>query len=155
MKENNTGVSRQPFKHTNFSGKISTYANGIPPCFKKKWRDDMENFLKETIAKLKANGKEPCDVQWVQTSKGKYCCEWEEFKKMANEDYNSGFGGQEVRSSLVVVGGDWWMERHGYDGSEWWEFKQPPQIAANSQKLDWVFYEDGIEGRQSWNDYDE
>jgi len=29
--------------------------------------------------------------------------------------------------SLTVAGDDWWLERHGYDGSEWWEFKTLPK----------------------------
>lgn len=27
----------------------------------------------------------------------------------------------------MIVGDDWWMERHEYDGSEWWEFKELPK----------------------------
>jgi hypothetical protein len=27
---------------------------------------------------------------------------------------------------IIVVGKDWWLERHEYDGSEWWEFKTMP-----------------------------
>ena len=38
----------------------------------------------------------------------------------------NGFGGAEVNENLFVVGADWWLERHEYDGSEWWEFKTLP-----------------------------
>jgi len=48
-------------------------------------------------------------------------------------NYNSGFGGQEIAKDLVVVGTGWWMERHEYDGSEWWEFKAPPVRMIDSK----------------------
>ena len=30
----------------------------------------------------------------------------------------------EVAEDLVVVGDNWWIERHEYDGNEWWEYKE-------------------------------
>ena len=40
--------------------------------------------------------------------------------------YNSGVGSREISPGLVVVGKNWWLERHEYDGSEWWEYKTKP-----------------------------
>ena len=51
---------------------------------------------------------------------------WEEFAKLANKKYDNGYGGNEVPLDLIVVGKDWWLERHEYDGAEWWEFKKLP-----------------------------
>jgi hypothetical protein len=75
---------------------------------------------------LQQNGKSTTDVCWVwRTDQAKNCL-WDEFEAMADFTYNSGFGGNEIHDGLVVVGTDWWMERHVYDGSEWWEFKTLP-----------------------------
>ena len=84
------------------------------------------NLLTETIEFLKNNcNKNPSDVRWIgSTSYGYF--DWEYFSKIANIDYDNGFGGQEVASDLKIVGDDWWLERHEYDGSEWWEYKSLP-----------------------------
>jgi hypothetical protein len=35
----------------------------------------------------------------------------------------------------MVIGSDWWLERHEYDGSEWWEFKSLPKPREAAQPL--------------------
>ena len=83
------------------------------------------NLLNETLEILKENNLEPKDVLWVGNLEVK--TDWENFAKIADVNYDSGFGGQEVATDLIVVGQNWWLERHEYDGSEWWEFKQLPK----------------------------
>lgn len=83
------------------------------------------NLFAETLEKLKENGKTFNDVLWC----GSYECSMtpEEFKKIAElTEYDEGYGGQEVANDLIVVGADFWLERHEYDGSEWWEYKEYP-----------------------------
>ena len=48
---------------------------------------------------------------------------WENFKEVANVEYDSGFGSPQVAEDLIIMGSDFWLERHEYDGSEWWEYK--------------------------------
>lgn len=53
----------------------------------------------------------------------------EQFKELAlTTDYDSSFGAPEIAIDLKIVGFDWWLERHEYDGSEWWEYKTMPNI---------------------------
>jgi hypothetical protein len=85
--------------------------------------DDV-NLLQETISVLTDNGKTPSDVRWVGC--GLVSAPWEEFARLADRTYDNGYGGAEVSGLLVIVGDDWWLERHEYDGSEWWEFKRLP-----------------------------
>jgi len=96
------------------------------------------NLLEETLTKLEMNGKSEKDVKWVGDIKSGYINShirsfsgvktWSEFKKIAkNIDYDNGYGGVEISENLVVVGDNWWLERHEYDGSEWWEFKTLPK----------------------------
>ena len=82
------------------------------------------NLLEETTRVIKENGKRVSGVLWVGNSKARTT--WNKFAPIANIDYDSGFGGTEVSEDLLVVGKDWWLERHEYDGSEWWEFKTLP-----------------------------
>lgn len=86
------------------------------------------NLLAETIEDLEANKRAASEVKWVGSRDGKYAMTWDEFTKVANVDYDNGFGGQEIASDLVVVGDAWWLERHEYDGSEGWSFKTTPTL---------------------------
>ena len=84
------------------------------------------SLLQETIDTLKENEKTPEDVVWVgSVAFGSF--NWAEFTKLANIDYYDSFGSQEIAKDLLVVGKDWWLERHEYDGSEWWEYKDYPK----------------------------
>ena len=83
------------------------------------------NLWIETIDELDKHGKTFEDVLAVcgnefRITKG-------DFKKYANTEYDSGYGAPEVAEDLLVIGADFWLERHEYDGAEWWEFKQMPK----------------------------
>ena len=91
------------------------------------------NLLKETIEKLKDNNKDPKDVLWVGNDE--YRCTWEEFSLLANRTYDCGYGGQEVARDIKIVGLGFWLERHEYDGSEWWEFKEVPKKNCQTKKI--------------------
>ena len=82
-------------------------------------------LLEETIEELGGHYLSPSDVEYVKDYL--VYCTWEEFSELANHDYDNGFGANEVSLYLKVVGKDWWLERHEYDGSEWWEFKSMPE----------------------------
>lgn len=85
----------------------------------------MTNLLKETKDKLKIYGHTIKDIEWVGCRD--YQIPLELFLRLADEEYSDGFGAQEVATDLLVVGDSWWLERHEYDGSEWWEYKSLPQ----------------------------
>ena len=86
--------------------------------------DEGTNLIDETMEALSSNGKTASDVKYVQTANGSFS--WASFCEVGNFKYDSGYGGQEISYSLMIVGENWWMERHEYDGSEWWEFKCMP-----------------------------
>jgi len=83
------------------------------------------NLLSETLLIIKEHNKKESEILWVGTRQE--FTDWETFKKYADFDYNEGFGAEEINGSLLIVANDWWLERHEYDGSEWWEFKTLPQ----------------------------
>lgn len=96
--------------------------------------DDTRNLLKETLAVLAKNDKSARDVRWVGSRE--IYTTWEQFAEIAEKThYDAGFGGQEIASDLLVVGCDWWLERHEYDGSEWWEFKSLPPKPAKARPI--------------------
>ena len=102
----------------------------------------MINFLEETLDMLKDCGKTEDDVLWVGRCEDftsgltyvKNTLQW--FKSKANFEYDNGYGGAEIPLSLVVVGDDFWLERHEYDGSEWWEYKRMPTEPFETKDFD-------------------
>lgn len=92
------------------------------------------NLFKETEELLKSCKKTSSYVEWCGLW-GECYCSWEEFTKVSNFEYDNGWGGNEISSKLIVVGKDWWLERHEYDGSEWWEYKKLP-VKPNVHKSD-------------------
>lgn len=84
----------------------------------------MKNLLRETLEMLVVSGKSERDILFC-TCRDEYFS-FGKFKELAaNIDYDSGYGGAEIRD-IYIVGKDWWLERGEYDGSEWWEFKTIP-----------------------------
>jgi len=84
------------------------------------------NLLQETLEILSEHGKSGEDIIWCGNEEVGYFS-WEDFEKLANKNYDQGFGAPEVVIDLLVVGQDFWLERHEYDGSEWWEYKTMPK----------------------------
>lgn len=84
------------------------------------------NLLKETIEDIKNSGHAPEDIVFIGSSDSGHCCSWDEFTRLANVDYDDGYGAQEVASDLIIVFGDGSsMWRQEYDGSESWAFSRP------------------------------
>ena len=88
--------------------------------------DELTNLLAETEAALARRHKTWDDVKWVGTPH--IVIPTEVFKAVAAKcNYDSGFGAQVVVADLVIVGDNWYFERHEYDGAESWQFKQIPK----------------------------
>lgn len=86
--------------------------------------DKYINLWDETVDELKEHGKEPKDIQFV-CGNDFGLINFEDLAKRT--DYDNGYGGQAIAADLKVVGKDWWLERHEYDGAEWWEYKELPK----------------------------
>ena len=84
------------------------------------------NLLKETIEDIENSGHSPSDIIFIGSEKSGHQCNWEEFKLLADHDYNNGYGAQNVAQDLIVVFADGTkMWRGEYDGSEWWDYSNP------------------------------
>lgn len=83
------------------------------------------NLYKETIEILKEHGKTFDDV--VVICGDDFQITKDDFIKYSNTEYDSGYGAPEVAEDLLVIGAGFWLERHEYDGSEWWEYKEIPE----------------------------
>jgi hypothetical protein len=86
----------------------------------------MINLLQETLDTLKENGKSERDVIWAGCTD--FQIPWKDFAEISNKEYDDSYGSNKVKMDLLIVGADFWLERHEYDGSEWWEFKTLPSM---------------------------
>lgn len=93
----------------------------------------MNNLLEETLQTLRLYGLSEDDVEWVGGNKTWFT--WEDFKFLANVEYDEDYGVREVAEDLIIVGKDWWLERGEYDGKEWWEFKSIPTKEGRRYKV--------------------
>lgn len=83
----------------------------------------MKNLLAETIEAIEESGHTPEDVTFIGSADAAYRCTWEEFTRIADVEYDNGFGSSSVPTDLIIRFADGRsMWRGEYDGSEWWEF---------------------------------
>jgi hypothetical protein len=84
------------------------------------------NLLQETLTAITESGHVADQIAFIGSENSGHCCTWDEFQKLADVEYDHGFGSQEVASDLIVVFSDGTkLWRGEYDGSEWWEFSTP------------------------------
>lgn len=111
------------------------------------------NLKNSTLNILKHYGKLPSDIKWVGCKSFKIPIE--EFWKLSDRDYDASYGVQEVAWDLIVVGDNWWLERHEYDGSEWWEYKELPQEPEKILSVPTIFPEKDMNGYYSLGAFNE
>ena len=88
-----------------------------------------KNLWEETISVLKSHSISWDEVDAVILDGDDVKISKKNFEEVARKtNYDSGWGAAEIRSDLMIVGRDWWLERNEYDGSEWWEFRTMPLI---------------------------
>jgi len=104
----------------------------------------MTNLLQETIEYLKYHGHTLDDIKFIMSNENNYYYSLQKtvqenfyakvnaeiLKNILNVNYDSGYGSQNINRDLKLVGDDFWLERHEYDGSEWWEFKKFPEYKS-------------------------
>ena len=89
------------------------------------------NLKTETIEALKYRGKTLYDI--VAVCGVDFQVPLENFLRYADTEYDNGYGGQEVASDLKIIGKDFIMVRHEYDGMECWRYFStvPPEKVKN------------------------
>ena len=98
------------------------------------------NLLKETQAAIKSSGHRPKDIIFIGSEETGHQCTWEEFQVLADQEYDAGYGAQEVARDLVIVFSDGSkMWRHEYDGSENWEYSKPFERPDKSLPIHCLF----------------
>lgn len=86
------------------------------------------NLLEETLHEMARAKLTHEKIVFIGSEDSEYACTWEEFVKLANVEYDAGFGAQEVAEDLVIEFTDGTsMRRVECDGSEHWSVTTPPK----------------------------
>jgi hypothetical protein len=104
----------------------------------------MTNFLQETTEDITNANLNTEDIVFIGCQRTGHSCTWEQFKVLANFQYDAGYGGNEIDLALIVVFKNGAiMRRYEYDGSEWWvvyhPFVMPSNLLPLSQFTDGAF----------------
>ena len=105
-----------------------------------------KNLYDETISEMNDYLKKPEDVRYVVLNE-EYFCNFSDFALAARQiNYDAGYGWPLITDGCMIVGDGWWLERHEYDGSEWWEFKtiphKPDKVMWEAKKIISAIYND-------------
>lgn len=94
----------------------------------------MENAKLEFLEAIEGKSKVKCAIIGNAKLKVGYSekC-YNNFLEKLDFEYNSGYGGQELFGTIWHEDGTW-QSRGEYDGSEWWEHNEVPEIPSNLQK---------------------
>jgi hypothetical protein len=89
--------------------------------------EETFHFLETLCQEDKAGGRCRLTPVWVGSKDGIARFTWDQFAEVAKGiEYDRGYGDNQIARDLVVVGGDWWLERWEMDGSEGWRFHSLP-----------------------------
>ena len=101
------------------------------------------NLLEETKEAIENFGQEIDNIIFIGSQESGHECSWEQFEVLANQEYDSSYGGQEVAEDLIIVFEDGTIMSWGeYDGSEWWECLKPFTIPEEFHQIRSLFPED-------------
>ncbi len=93
----------------------------------------MTNLLEETKEGIKRSGHNISDIVFIGSTQSGHSCSWEQFKKLADIEYHSGY---EVARDLVIIFNDGTnMWRSEYDGSEWWDYSVPLSLPVDKKPI--------------------
>lgn len=94
------------------------------------------NLREETEERMEKLGRTWDDVTFIGSDDGTYGMSVEEFLVVADVEYSSGYGAQEVAADLTIVFSDGIrMFRMEYDGAEWWSHTPPVTPAENPMPI--------------------
>lgn len=63
--------------------------------------------------------------------------EYNQFLSDIDREYNNGYGGQELDGMIWYEDGTW-TTREEFDGSEWWQYREVPEIPDFLNRIDKV-----------------
>lgn len=100
-------------------------------------------LLEETLTAIEESGHKIDDIIFIGSEKTGHSCTWQEFEKLADNEYNGGYGAPQVAQDLIIAFSDnSKMWRGEYDGSEWWEYPTPFKMPNEKKSISGLFATD-------------
>lgn len=100
----------------------------------------MANLLIETLEVIEQSGHTVDDIIFIGSEETGHSCSWEKFVRLADQEYDNGYGSQNVAIDLSIVFSDGHrMWREEYDGKEWWEYTKPFKKPSKTFEIDELF----------------
>ena len=95
---------------------------------------NMKNLKQETLEAMKENGKTIEDIAWIGCVQ--FSIPISLFFKLADTEYDDGWGKVEVAGDLQIVFNDnSVLFRKEYDGAEWWGFVDPNKPSSERDDI--------------------
>jgi len=103
----------------------------------------MINLLKETEEYMKETGQKPEDICFIGCALSGHECTWDEYKVLADVEYDNDCGGQEVMSDLILrFKNGTVMHRQEYEGYENWDCIFGEDAAIQKKNIQSLMVED-------------
>jgi len=101
------------------------------------------NLLEETLSAIKSSGHEPSDIMFIGSEVSGHSCTWEEFKQLADQEYQDGVDTRTVARDLTIVFFDGQRIRRdkfdGIDKTDWWEYFKPFRMPEELKSIRTLF----------------
>lgn len=95
---------------------------------------NIKNFLEETKDILKRINQKQKNIIFIGSEE--YSCTWKEFQKLANFEYDSGYGNQQIAKDLIIVFNDKTrIIRSENYGSEFWDIIEVFKLPITTKKI--------------------
>ena len=99
-----------------------------------------DTLLDETIEDITMSGHTPEDIIFIGSVESCHRCTWQQFRELANFQYDSKYGAQKVAFDLIIVFSDGTsMTRGEYDGSEHWSYSKQFVEPQQSKTINSLF----------------
>lgn len=114
------------------------------------------SLLNETKKAIEQSGHTPEQIVFIGSESSGHSCTWEEFKVLADVEYDSGFGSQKVATDLIIAFKDGQkMWRGEYDGSEWWNYSKPVKLPSERKPIKRLVTDEDVDLCCGWNSLEE
>ena len=111
------------------------------------------NLLEETCEEIINSGHSIEDIKFIGSLTSNHQCAWKKFKKLADIEYDNGYGYPEVVTDLVIVFSDSGiLKRADYDGAESWMYIPPIPKGIEKKEINFIFSTEGWETLSELNE---
>lgn len=104
------------------------------------------NLLEQTKKAIGRSNHSIEDIVYIGSRRTGHSCTWDDFCKLADKEYDDGYGSQEVAEDLTITFKDnSILLRWEYDGREWWKYIYPIPPESQRSPIKEIFIDDYLD----------